>query len=338
VRHHKALGVLDLARRLASSAEGLSLDEMAAEAGVGRRTAERMRDAIAVLFPQMEEIADGPGKRFRIRGGLDGFFQDPTTEELLELNKAAAALRGGGAEARARVLESLERKVRSAISSTALRRMAPDIEALAVAERIAVQAGPRPYEDEGLIAIIRQALAGMKALRFVYQGGRTPGAVRTVIPYGLTFGRSNYLVAADLGATEPKNWRLERMGDTEVLDQAAAPPADFDLDAFVHRSFGIFQDEVEDVVLRILPCRADDALGWRFHPTQQVAKQADGSVMVRFRSAGMTELAWHLFTWEDAVEIIAPERLKAIMREQLRLAWSRHGGPEADETFGRDRT
>src|SRR5580704_8388408 len=66
MRHEKAALLLDLARRLAASAEGLTLDEMAQASGVGRRTAERMRDAIWDLFPQMEELPDGAAKRFRI--------------------------------------------------------------------------------------------------------------------------------------------------------------------------------------------------------------------------------------------------------------------------------
>ena len=46
MRHEKARALLGLARRLAASAEGLTLDEMAQACEVGRRTAERMRDAL----------------------------------------------------------------------------------------------------------------------------------------------------------------------------------------------------------------------------------------------------------------------------------------------------
>ena len=45
MRHEKAQSLLHLARVLAGSAEGLTLDEMAEVAGTGRRTVERMRDA-----------------------------------------------------------------------------------------------------------------------------------------------------------------------------------------------------------------------------------------------------------------------------------------------------
>ena len=109
MRHDKAAMVIDLARGMAASAEGLTLNEMAGQLRVGRRTAERMRDAVLMLFPQVEEISDPPSKRWRIRGGLSAFEQAPTATEMLELTKAAAALRAAGEPARAAALEGLER-------------------------------------------------------------------------------------------------------------------------------------------------------------------------------------------------------------------------------------
>jgi predicted DNA-binding transcriptional regulator YafY len=277
----------------------------------------------------LEAIADGPAKRFRIPGGLDGVFQTPTAEELLELNKAAASLRGAGAAPRARILEGLERKVRAAMRSSVLRRMVPDLEALVRAETIAVQAGPRPFEDETLIATLRGALMAMKAIRFGYLGGSRPGAVRTATPFGLMFGRANYLVAVEHGSAEPRNWRLDRIRDLVVLDQAAAAPEAFSLSDYASRSFGIYQDAPQTVVLRVTPAGAEDALGWRFHPTQVVEAQADGSVLVRFRASGMLELSWHLFTWGDKVEVLEPEGLKAMLIGELENAAAWHRGRPA---------
>lgn len=324
MRHEKASALLGLARKLASSAEGLTLDQIAAEMGVGRRTAERMRDALDDLFPQMQVISDGPTKRFKIPGGLDGFFQNPTTEELLELSKAYTALQMAGAAPRAKALEDLEHKIRAAMRAPALRRLATDVEALVRAETIAVQAGPRPFEDETLIATIRQAIMAMKALRFTYAGGRTPGATRTVTPYGLMFGRANYLVAAEDGVGEARNWRLDRIGDIEISETPASAPETFSLRDYANRSFGIYQDDVENVVLKILPSGAADGLSWRFHPSQTTEPQSDGSLIVRFQASGMRELAWHLFTWEDKVQILSPPRLQALMVTELQNALAAH--------------
>jgi len=326
MRHEKAGLLLELARSLAASAEGLTLDEMAVIAGTGRRTVERMRDALEQLFPQMEMLPEGTVKRYRIPGGLDGFFQAPTTEELVELGQAAAVLRAGGYAARAEIVESLDRKVRSALKGRALRRLSPDVEALARAEMSVARAGPRPVDDPAVMAVIREAVMSMCAVRFRYHGGSTPGRLRTIAPLGLLYERMNYLVGAEAGKQEPRNWRLDRISDIELTDMPAAPPDDFSLADYAGRSFGVYQDEVEDVVLRVLPHGAEDARGWRFHADQTLETLPDGAVIVRFRSGGMLELAWHLFTWGDRIEILGPERLKATMREALATAMARHGG------------
>lgn len=41
--------------------------------------------------------------------------------------------------------------------------------------------------------------------------------------------------------------------------------------------------------------------------------QDDGSLIVRFNAAGWLEMAWHLYQWGDKVEVIAPDRLRALV-------------------------
>jgi predicted DNA-binding transcriptional regulator YafY len=202
-------------------------------------------------------------------------------------------------------LAALETKVLSAMRAGVRRRLAPDMEALLEAETMAVHPGPRPFEDEAVLGAVREAIVSLQRLRFLYDGGSTPGREREVTPYGLLFGRSNYLVAAEGAGGEPRNWRLDRVRDIRVVQIPGTRPADFSLAAYASRSFGIYQDAVEDVVLHILPHGAEEALGWRFHATQVLEPQPDGSVIARFRAAGMRELAWHLVTWRDAIEIAA---------------------------------
>src|SRR5439155_15444506 len=127
MRHEKAGRLLELARLLASTAEGLTLDDMAERLGVGRRTAERMRDAVREVFPQLEEVEDPPTRRFRIPAGLDGLFQAPTAEELAALNIAAEMLGAAGAQARALALRRLAQKVLAATRAPARRRLPPDL-------------------------------------------------------------------------------------------------------------------------------------------------------------------------------------------------------------------
>lgn len=335
MRHEKAAQLLRLARLLASTAEGLTLDEMARDLGVGRRTAERMRDAVREIFPELEEIDDPPTRRFRLRSGLDGIFQTPTAQEFAALRQAAELLAASGAAVRAESLAVLEQKLLGAVRAPARRRIAPDMEALTQAETIAVHAGPRPFEDAALLGAVREAITALKAVSFIYDGGSAPGRRRTVAPCGVVFGRSNYLVAAEAGGP-PRSFRFDRMRELVILEEAAAPPPDFSLSDYALESFGIYHDAPQDVVLRIAPEKADDALAWRFHPSQTVERLADGAVEVRFRAAGMLELAWHLFTWADTLEIVAPPMLRALMVSELERALAAHrrvSGPPASDRF-----
>ena len=324
MRNEKSIRLLDLARLLAATAEGVTLTEMAERLGVGRRTAERMRDAVWDMFPQMEMIEELPTKRYRIPSGLDGLFQAPTAEEMAALSAASEMMDRQGAGARAASLRTLEQKVLSAMRAPARRRLAPDLEALLQAETIAVQAGPRPFEEAEVLEAVREALKAVSTVRFRYEGGSTPGRVREVTPLGILFGRSNYLVAAEDAQAGPRNWRLDRVFDVEVTGRPGSRPRDFSLQAYADESFGIYQDDTHDVVLQIAPHGAEDALRWRFHARQRVEPMDDGSVIVRFRASGMRELAWHLFTWGDKAQVVEPQALKDMLRAELEVALKTH--------------
>ena len=101
------------------------------------------------------------------------------------------------------------------------------------------------------------------------------------------------------------------------LDHQGAPPESFDLEAYASRSFGVFQEEAEDIVLRFDPSAAPDARTYLFHPTHTMIDEADGSLTVRFRAAGLLQIAHHLMTWGPTVAILAPDRLKVLMWEEV---------------------
>ena len=95
------LSVLALARQLAASADGLSLDEMADVVHASRRSIERQRDAVEAAFEPLDRIEDGRKIRFRPAArSLGNFAAAPTAEELTELENAVRALESAGNAAR----------------------------------------------------------------------------------------------------------------------------------------------------------------------------------------------------------------------------------------------
>jgi predicted DNA-binding transcriptional regulator YafY len=87
------------------------------------------------------------------------------------------------------------------------------------------------------------------------------------------------------------------------------------LRAYAERSFGVFQEEPKEIVLRFAPAAAPDARAFLFHPTQSLSDEADGSLTVRLRAGGLLELAHHLMSWGPSVTIVAPKALQDEMRE-----------------------
>jgi predicted DNA-binding transcriptional regulator YafY len=123
---------------------------------------------------------------------------------------------------------------------------------------------------------------------------------------------------------EMRLWRLDWIVSIDLLDRGFARREDFDLTAYAALSFGVFQEEPIDVVLRFKPGAADDAAGWLFHPSQSSAREPGGALTVRFRAGGMQEMCWHLFTWGTAVAIVAPEELRAELAELAAAAAVHH--------------
>jgi predicted DNA-binding transcriptional regulator YafY len=148
------------------------------------------------------------------------------------------------------------------------------------------------------------------------EGAEAPTS-REVVPYGLLYGHRVYLVAAFPWEQAPVNYRLDRMSNVRVTEETGVRPRDFNLDAYAARSFGVFQEEPHDVVLRFSAAVADEVAAFQFHPTQMLTREPDGSTLVRFRAGGLREVAWHLFTWGEAVRIVEPDKLKLIMSEWL---------------------
>lgn len=323
MRHEKATRLLELARELAASRYGLTLDEMGARMGTQRRTTERMRDRLLEMFDNMEEIADPPTKRWRINGKLDGFFNVPSADEFAALIAARETLATSNA-ALADRLRSLEGKLRAAVDAALSRRLEPDIEALMQAEAIAIQPGPRAYADPERLTVLRDAMLRLKQIRFTYQGGSNPGSERTLIPYGMLSGGEVYVIGVEPGRgdpADPRTWRLDRMEKLHALDVPGGPPEDWSLQAFTARSFGIYQEpETSHVVLHVWPEYADEVRGWRFHGSQEMTVLADGTLEVRLTGCGLRELAWALVRWGGKLKVVEPARLKTEIRAALAAA------------------
>ena len=313
---------------LAGTRTGLTLDEMAQDLGVGRRTVERLRDSLVDLFPQLEGWDDEERvRRWRLPSGVLAGIAEPRPEAVAAVETLARECATRGEEDRAGLLRDAAMTLRALMRPAALLRAEPDIEALMQAEGIAMRPGPRPRLDPALLPTLRRAILEMRLVVVRYGGSNTDEpATRVLCPYGTLYGGNGraWLVGHVEGLPEMRLWRLDRIVSMDLLDRCFTRRDDFDLASYAAQSFGAFQEEPLDVMLRFTPEAAQDAASWLFHPSQSLKHEADGSLIVHFRAGGTQELCWHLFTWGDGATVVAPANLQDALIVSLQDALDHH--------------
>jgi predicted DNA-binding transcriptional regulator YafY len=164
-----------------------------------------------------------------------------------------------------------------------------------------------------VLETIAEALKGPFLLAIAYAGADGTLAERRVAPHGVLLGMRRYLVARDEDRDPGlRHFRVDRIRAARLLGSSFVREPDFDIAAHAARAFGSYQDEARygEVAWRFSADAAPTAREFVFHPAQRIEEQADGSLVVRFHASGWLEMAWHLYQWGDAVEVLAPEGLR----------------------------
>jgi predicted DNA-binding transcriptional regulator YafY len=311
-RHEKLAQALDLILTLAASHQGRTVSEIAEELSCSRRTVERLLAAIGqAVGDALEARLDGERKRWRMRGHRVATMVPLTPTELHEVASAARRLQEDGLPERAALLRAAAHKMQALADERTRRRAEPDLEALLQGEGFAARPGPRVSVPDGVIETLRHALLAQRVVRVRYLGN-SGGAAREHLlePCGLLYGLKPYLLAAKRGKPDAAVWRLDRIAAAELTEDAFVPREGFDLATLTRDCFGVWREAPQDVVLRFDARAAADAAGWRFHPSQSSETAPDGCLLVRFRAGGIEEMANHLATWGDTVEVLSPPALR----------------------------
>ena len=321
MRYGKSARLIELTLRLGADAEGLTIEEMASELGVGRRTAERMLSSLEALFPQLEaRIVDTRGtKRWRVpRATLDGQLSFTAAELAALRTTVVLARRENLPDAEA--IAALELKVRALMKPTARAALETDLEALSQAQGIVLRPGPKARVDPAVFTSLRDAILALKRVRILYRPRHaTAAGWQTVSPYGFLYGSRHYLVAFNhyRGVLAVRTFALPNISAVEALLQPRHTPKGFELKRWASSLFGVFSEPPSNVIWRFSPGVAADAREFEFHPSQTMIDLPDGGLEVRFRAGGLLEMAHHLMTWGAAVKVVKPIRLHKIL-ENLR--------------------
>jgi predicted DNA-binding transcriptional regulator YafY len=96
-------------------------------------------------------------------------------------------------------------------------------------------------------------------------------------------------------------------------------PADFDLQEHLRGSFGVYHGEGHiDVKIRFTPTVARYVLESRWHESQQLTQQKDGSLLAEFHLSTTEEIKRWILSFGRHAEVLEPEELRGEIVDELR--------------------
>ncbi|MEO8898366.1 MAG: transcriptional regulator [Candidatus Dormibacter sp.] len=313
----KFLRVIQLFQRLSDTQTGLTTRQLADQLEVTTRTVQRylstLRDSAGI---DIEEV-DG---RFRIgsRSRLPAMQLDHyQATELLLAVRAMQQMRSEQEPALIGALAQLARALSVPVVTRYLQGL------IAAAER-----RPAGGERHQVERVVVDGFVLRRCVEVTYRDAEGRQTRRVLRPYFLeprAESRTLYIFAHDDLSNEVRPFRIDRVQVARLLTDSFAVPDDFDIDAVVSGSWGIWQAPGQDDVHlrfdRAIAERAREALG---HRVAEVSERDDGDIDVHIRVASEVEMRAWVLGWGGSVEVIAPLSLRQHIAATLRLGAARY--------------
>jgi proteasome accessory factor B len=191
---------------------------------------------------------------------------------------------------------------------------------------------PKNERFTRVFRVLAEAWAGRRVVEIdydaaVYDPGRGPRHAR-VQPWALepsALTHALYLIGYDEGRKGRRTFKVERILSASLTPETFASDEAINEARELLRAWDVISDEpVADVVVRFSPAVAKRAAETRWHPSQEIEEQGDGSLLWRGKVAGLREIRIWILGWGAEAEVLEPAELRNEVAEQLRLAAARY--------------
>lgn len=309
-RYSRVSDILDLAIYMASKVQGVTLADIAERYNVSRRTAERMRDSLTNIFPQVDEIeTDDIQKHW----GFINYSINPlisfSPKEVANLEQYQR--RTTNKELKEELGKTIE-KIK-AFSKKQIDSIEDNIELIMRTEGYAIRQMPQYKINLQTLDVIRNSIRTNKMVESIYHDKK-----RLIEPLGMIYGDKIYLVAREKAKGDGiYNYLLHKFTDLKYTEKTFNK-GDFNLQEYTKLSFGVYHGEILNVKLLFDKTMAQEAAQYNFHPTQKGKLNDDGTYTVTFKASGDKEIMWHVFKWGASCKILAPKSLQQSYKKYLK--------------------
>jgi predicted DNA-binding transcriptional regulator YafY len=319
-KHDRLARFYRVLRFLAAHPDGASVDAVAGFVGMSRRTVYRDLRALEgeIGIPLWND-----GGRWGI---VEGAFLPPLR---LTLDEAVAFFLA--ARLTAQFADRYDPDTGAAFQKLA--EILPPVVARHLERTIDVLASRPP--DERLtrnLRVLARAWAERRVVELTYDAatyspGRPPRRSR-VHPYLIEASattRALYLMGYDESRGAVRTFKLQRVLELSIAPETFEPPDPAVVQEGLDRAWGVIADQEEvEVELRFDAEIAGLVTETTWHPTEQVTREADGSIVWRARVPGTLEIRRWILQWGAQVEVLAPPELRAEVAATYRNAAARY--------------
>lgn len=308
-RYSRVSDIIDLAIYMSSKVQGVTLNDIAERYNVSRRTAERMRDSLTCIFPQVDEIeTDDNQKHWGFINYSISSLISFTPKEVANIEQYQR--RTTNKELKEELGKTVEKL--KAFNKKHIDSVENNIELIMRTEGYAVRQMPDYKISLETLSVIRDAVQHSKMVEGIYHGKK-----RLIEPLGMIYGNKIYLVAREKAkGKEIYNYLLHKFENLRLTDKIFER-GDFNLQEYTNLSFGVYHGEILDVKLQFDQELAQEASQYNFHPTQKGKLNDDGTYTVTFKASGSKEIIWHIFKWGKGCKLISPKSLKEEYKKYL---------------------
>jgi len=306
-----------LLRTLCSRRYGVTIREMVDETGVSEKTIRRdLKTFEQAGFPVVESVGDHGRKQWRIEHSRDDPPLSFAFDEAVALYLGRHLLEPLAGTVFWDAAQRAFRKIRSSLGSSALKYIDRFRQVFHQ-----TTFGASDYAGKGdLIDEITVGIEDRRAVFLTYQSLRATEAVTyDVYPYGFTYHLGSlYLVGRKCEDDSIRHWKVDRIENAELTEFPFQMPAEFDLKEHLAKSFGIYQKAGDvHVKVRFSPAVARHIQESRWHQSQRLTRQKDGSLIAEFDLDTTEEIKLWVLSFGSNAEVLEPEELRRAIIEEV---------------------
>jgi len=114
-----------------------------------------------------------------------------------------------------------------------------------------------------------------------------------------------------------RTFACDRIKSIDISDESFIVPNNFNIDEYIQSSFGVFHGKTTKVEIWFAPEAAEYIKEKKWHESQEILKQEDGSILFKAEVAGIHDIKIWVMSWGAKAKVIEPDSLKKEIKSEI---------------------